>query len=398
MADVMTIWSPFILTDNGLNLRQRALSGGEIITWSYAKIGEGVPDDPNDIPLLTDLALPSREVLIVRSESEGSNFAWGTQNSSTHQIGIRIDNSDFDAPVLLREMGVFAAIGEESPILYGYTYAEQGYDSIPDKDTYHYVGTPEIDTVISRAASISFNWTGSSLYVTFDDVANLETAIETEHTRAEVAEAALGEQIQILQRKAIPGYGVCSTSASLPAKSVDLGDGFILEVGTLARVMFTAKNTASFPTLNVSGTGGFPIYYRGSAITPGILAANSLLAFTFDGSLWRYTGEANDNPHFEKLTAAELQTGTETTPRVVTAAELNAAIQAIAQEKIDAIGPGDTSDAIEQLLTDVADLRARVSMLEFLFINSSGIVTDFPAGDLTIIGNNGALSDGKVLI
>jgi hypothetical protein len=383
----MTIWSPFILTDNGLALRQNALANQLNIAWSYAKIGEGVPANPADIPLFTDLVLPAREALIVRSESDGA----------THKIGIRIDNSDFDQPVLLREMGVFAAIGTDPPILYGYAYAEQGYDSIPDKDTYHYVGTPEIDTVISRAANIEFNWTGSSLYVTFDDLATLEAAIEAERQRAETAENALEAQVAVLSQKAIPGLGYCAAQPSDPKKAVDLGNGFILEAGTLVRVTFAETNTAALPTLNISGAGDFPIYYRGAAIMPGILAANSTLAFSFDGSRWNYTGEANNNPHFETLTADELAEGAAAEPRVVTAVDLNAAIQAIAQMKIDENGNGHLLDTISRLLDSVADLRSRISVLEFHYGNG-GAVAEFGAGDLTIIDNRGLLSGGKIVI
>jgi hypothetical protein len=388
MADVMTIWSPFILTDNGLALRQRALADQLNITWSYGKIGEGVPSNPADIPLFTDLVLPAQEVLIVRSESDGA----------THIIGIRIDNTEYDQPVLLREMGVFATIGDDPPILYGYTYAEQGYDSIPDKDTYHYVGTPEIDTVISRAQNITFNWTGSSLYVTFDDLATFEAAIEAEQQRAEMAENALAAQVAILSQKAIPGLGNCATQPSNPQKVIDLGDGFILEAGTLVRVTFAETNTAPLPTLNVNGTGDFPIYYRDAAITPDILSANSTLAFSFDGAKWKYTGEANNNPHFEVLSVVELVTGTATERRVVTAVNLNAAIQAIAQAKIDENGNGDLLDAIAQLLAAVADLQSRISTLEFLYGNSSGTVAEFGTGDLIIIANQGLLSGGKIVI
>ena len=163
MANIITIWSQFFLTDAGLRLRQQSIATGAELTFCFAKIGQGVPTNPENIPLMTDVVLAAEEVPVVRSEAEGA----------THYVGVRVDNKDFEQPVLMTEIGLFAKIGGDEPILYGYTYATQGYDSIPAGKVSHYIWTIGIDTVISRAQSISFIYDGSKVYATEEEVDRL---------------------------------------------------------------------------------------------------------------------------------------------------------------------------------------------------------------------------------
>ena len=173
MANVVTQWNPFIITNKGLELRQRSIATGATITFNYAKIGQGVPSNSATIPSMTDIISAAEQVPVVRSESDGV----------THSVGIRIDNADFEQPVLMTEIGLFASIGQETPVLYGYTYATQGYDSIPAGSTSHYVWTVSIDTVISRAQSISFTYDGSGVYVTEAEMAaSLAKKSDVKHT------------------------------------------------------------------------------------------------------------------------------------------------------------------------------------------------------------------------
>ena len=173
MANVVTQWNPFIITNKGLELRQRSIATGATITFNYAKIGQGVPSNPATIPSMTDIISAAEQVPVVRSESDGV----------THSVGIRIDNADFEQPVLMTEIGLFDSIGQETPVLYGYTYATQGYDSIPAGSTSHYVWTVSIDTVISRAQSISFTYDGSGVYVTEAEMAaSLAKKSDVKHT------------------------------------------------------------------------------------------------------------------------------------------------------------------------------------------------------------------------
>lgn len=168
MANVITIWSQFFITDSGLRLRQQTIATGAELTFCFAKIGQGVPINPANIPLMTDIVSAAEEVPVVRSVAEGV----------THHVGVRVDNKDFEQPVLMTEIGLFAKIGEEEPVLYGYTYATQGYDSIPAGNVSHYIWTIGIDTVISRAQSILFNYDGNEVYATEEEIDRLIQAFD----------------------------------------------------------------------------------------------------------------------------------------------------------------------------------------------------------------------------
>ena len=86
-------------------------------------------------------------------------------------------------------------------------------------------------------------------------------------------------------------YAVCSTAAATVAKVCDCA-GFALITGSEITVKFSVTNTATDPTLNVNSTGAKAIYYRGSAITPGLLAENRSYTFRYNGTQYELIGEA----------------------------------------------------------------------------------------------------------
>lgn len=89
-------------------------------------------------------------------------------------------------------------------------------------------------------------------------------------------------------------YGTCSTAAATAAKTVAC-TGFALVTGAEITVKFTVTNTAFSPTLNVNGTGAKAIYYRGSAITAGYLAANRTYTFRYNGTQYDLVGDVDTN-------------------------------------------------------------------------------------------------------
>lgn len=89
-------------------------------------------------------------------------------------------------------------------------------------------------------------------------------------------------------------YGICSTAAATTAKVVAC-TGFALVTGAKIDVKFTVTNTATDPTLNVNNTGAKPIYYRGSAISVGCLAANRTYCFRYNGTQYEFVGDLNTN-------------------------------------------------------------------------------------------------------
>ena len=196
MADPVTMWSSFTITENGLALRQKAIALGLRPTFVFAEIGEGVPPDPSQIPNMTALVQRAEQVQVTRSMSSGT----------THHVDVQIDNMGFNSPVLMREMGVFAAIlppdpedldfddfmDDEkksalddpelpqffTPSLYGYAYTTSGYESIPPGEEFHRIWTIGADTQISRSESIAIKYDGSIVYVTHEDIDALRQMVQ----------------------------------------------------------------------------------------------------------------------------------------------------------------------------------------------------------------------------
>lgn len=84
-------------------------------------------------------------------------------------------------------------------------------------------------------------------------------------------------------------YGTCSTGASTTAKVVTLTQGSLstLTSGTTVSVHFTYGNTASNPTLNVSGTGAKAIKTEtGSFDSSSNWGAGATIQFTYNGTYW----------------------------------------------------------------------------------------------------------------
>lgn len=86
-------------------------------------------------------------------------------------------------------------------------------------------------------------------------------------------------------------YGVCSTGASTASKIVTLSDFDGLLTGVTIQVKFQYSNTANSPTLNVNGTGAYPIYTDGvnyaGKTNLSSWKENSVVSLTFDGTAWR---------------------------------------------------------------------------------------------------------------
>ena len=83
--------------------------------------------------------------------------------------------------------------------------------------------------------------------------------------------------------KAGNGYGTCSTAATTTAKTVAISD-FILLKGGIVSVYFTSANDAAGATLNINSTGAKPIRANGAAVQPGLIKAQTVVQFQYDGT------------------------------------------------------------------------------------------------------------------
>lgn len=87
-------------------------------------------------------------------------------------------------------------------------------------------------------------------------------------------------------------YCTCATAAGTAAKVATVETGvFSLFTGARVVVKFTNQNSVANPTLNVAGTGAYPMRrYGTTAMSTGTTSsgwiAGAIQAFTFDGSAW----------------------------------------------------------------------------------------------------------------
>lgn len=78
------------------------------------------------------------------------------------------------------------------------------------------------------------------------------------------------------------GYGICETAASTKAKTVTLSN-YALVTGGVVAVKFTYAVPAS-STLNINSKGAKNIYYKGTAITDGVIGPGEIGTFIYDGT------------------------------------------------------------------------------------------------------------------
>lgn len=88
--------------------------------------------------------------------------------------------------------------------------------------------------------------------------------------------------------------GRCVTAANQPGKlaTLDVSEGFELRDGVMVMLQIGSTNTASAPTLDVNGTGAFPISINGQNLTPGT-------AYNLRGATWTtlvYGSRSPNNP------------------------------------------------------------------------------------------------------
>lgn len=95
-------------------------------------------------------------------------------------------------------------------------------------------------------------------------------------------------------------YCTCSTAADVASKIVNLSGNnqWSLKNGSLIMVSFTNTNTASNVTLNVNGTGAYPIWYNNAEYTSDGNAytgyANRTITYAFNGTHWVWISSSYD--------------------------------------------------------------------------------------------------------
>lgn len=105
------------------------------------------------------------------------------------------------------------------------------------------------------------------------------------------------------------GYGTCTTAAATAAKAATLSGYALVTNGTVA-IKFTNAVPAN-ATLAINGKTAKAIYYRGAAITAGIINAGDTATFFYNGSQYHLIAVDNvEKPTFtEASTRANIASG-----------------------------------------------------------------------------------------
>lgn len=182
-------------------------------------------------------------------------------------------------------------------------------------------GHAKASTTTPLAAGTASVGTDDGTYARGDHVHPAQTSISgNAETATKLQTKRTIDGVEFDGSAAISHYGSCTTAASTAEKAVSV-TSYKLATGSWVAVKFTTTNTASNPTLNVNSTGAKAIYYRGSAITAGYLAANRTYLFVYNGSQYELVGDLDTNTDNDVKVNVTLGTttkayllGTSTTP------------------------------------------------------------------------------------
>ena len=119
-------------------------------------------------------------------------------------------------------------------------------------------------------------------------------------------------------------YGTSSTAATTAQKVVTISSIESLNSGQIIVVIPTVTSTVADSTIKLNDFDAYPMRYNDAAITTStdsiVWSANIPSVFMFDGTYWQFLGHGLDsNTTYSALTQEQLDTGTATTSRLITA-------------------------------------------------------------------------------
>lgn len=118
---------------------------------------------------------------------------------------------------------------------------------------------------------------------------------------------------------------IATAAATVAKVGTTTAGGYVPTAGDILELNFTAANTAASPTLNIDGSGAKNIRLGNVNATALELSGATKFYVVYDGTYYQMLGaqtNTNTNTTYAAITLAELQTGTATTARTVTAKNL----------------------------------------------------------------------------
>lgn len=183
----MAQFANITITKAGLNMIAQS-QAGETLIFTKAKLGDGQVGDTN-IQELTDIisAKLTAELTSVTAAEEGHVV-----------IKFVVDNSSLETGFFVRELGIYAKVGEGgTEQLYGYTNAGNYTNWLSDKSIPIDAITTQIDLVVGNADEVAFISDKTLVYVTAQDLEDHNTSDAAHENRFSLFQkiATLGDEI-----------------------------------------------------------------------------------------------------------------------------------------------------------------------------------------------------------
>lgn len=221
-------------------------------------------------------------------------------------------------------------------------------------------------TYVPKTTTVNGNALSGNITLDADDVSAIPASAKGAASGVAPLDANSKVDSQYLPSYLIKGntggvfYGTCSTAAGTVAKVVECADFTAdnLKAGAIIIVSFTATNSGAVAnlTMNVNNTGAKHIKYinngtLGNLTSAGYLKANTEYPFYYDGANWVVW--FNYNTTYSALSEADMQAGTATTARTITAQRLKQAVEYHAP--VTSVN-GSTGDVTVTVPTKTSDL------------------------------------------
>ena len=142
----MALFSKVTVTTSGLALIAESQAYGDALTFTAVALGQGRPEDGDDIEAYGALKDEKMRVSVSRIEKT---------SDAQYAVRASFDNSGLAEGFYMSEIGLYAKTGGDE-VLFGYAYAEEGKaDYLPSKDIPQDVMEWAIYTTVGNASNVT---------------------------------------------------------------------------------------------------------------------------------------------------------------------------------------------------------------------------------------------------